>query len=76
MTTGIGEQVALAGMARLADYAITMAIAGLIERPVIVEFVRKLEAEGKTPDQITDALQAMALSSESAARNEVRNTPQ
>ena len=43
---------------KLADLAITAFQAGL-ERQVVVDRIKELEAQGKTPDELADALRSM-----------------
>lgn len=52
---------------KLLDLALAAVQAGF-ERQAVVEKVRELEAAGASPDQITDALQAMAKQSEADAQ--------
>ena len=63
------------GMWKLADFAITLALAG-IDRLAIVEKVRTMEEAGATPDEITDALQAMRKASEAKAQADINAAPQ
>ncbi|MDH4172139.1 MAG: hypothetical protein OEW90_04995 [Betaproteobacteria bacterium] len=58
------------GLARLADFLITAALAG-IEREALVHDVRTMESEGATPDQITDALEAKRIASETEAQDKI-----
>lgn len=62
--------VAERGIARLADYLFTAALAGLAREPII-DKVRKMEADGATPDQITDTLQADRQQSEIDAQRQI-----
>lgn len=58
------------GIARLVDFAFTAALAGL-ERAPIVAKVREMEAAGKLPDEITDALQDGRKQSEVDAQKKI-----
>lgn len=63
-----------AGVARLVDYAFTLALAGMEREPIVAQ-VRQWEQEGKTPDEITDALQAGRKDSEVQAQADIDNAP-
>lgn len=60
------------GVAKLADVLITLALAGM-ERTSIVAKVREMEDQGKSNDEITDALQAMTKASEAEAQGKIDN---
>ena len=68
--SAIGAAIAEQGLARLVDWAFTAAQAGLERAPIVVR-VREMEAAGKSPDEITDALQAGRKQSELDAQKKV-----
>jgi hypothetical protein len=75
MEMTIAEAAASAALARLADAAITAALAGM-ERTIVVDHVRAMEDKGATPDQITDSLQSMAKESADKARAAIAAAPE
>lgn len=66
--------IAEKGMAKLADFAFTLALAGIAREP-FVDYVRKREAEGATPDQITDELYVMRQQSEKDTQTKIDALP-
>lgn len=60
--------------AKLADLAIAAVQAGL-ERQVVVGEIQKMADEGKTAEQITEALANMAKTSEDSAQTAINNLP-
>lgn len=62
------------GLARLADWIFTAALAGM-EREPIVDLVRKRADDGATPDEITDELQAMRQQSEVDTQKTIDEAP-
>jgi len=61
-------------LAKFLDLGFTLALAG-IERVAAVEKARTMEEAGASPDEITDALQAMRKESEAAAQRKVDAAP-
>lgn len=59
-------------MWKLVDLGFSLALAGL-ERMETVDYVRKREDEGASPDQITDELQARRQKSENDAQAKIDN---
>lgn len=57
-------------LAKLLDVGISVFMAG-IERSAIVAKVEEMETAGATPDEITDALQAMRQQSEADAQKAI-----
>jgi len=57
-------------VAKIVDLALTAFMAG-IERQAIVEDLRKMEAAGATPDEMTDALQAMRQAQEAKTQAKI-----
>jgi len=57
-------------VAKIVDLALTAFMAG-IERQPIVEEIRKMEAAGATPDEMTDALQAMRQAQEAKTQAKI-----
>ena len=68
------DPIAVAGVARLLDFAFTAVLAG-IERSAIVNKVREMEAAGASMDDITDALQAMRKQAEVEAQAKIDALP-
>lgn len=68
------EELAAVGIARLVDFAFTALEAGIARGP-IVEKVREMEASGATPEEITEALQAMRQASEKEAQDKIDQLP-
>jgi hypothetical protein len=61
-------------IASLLDLGISLVLAGM-ERSVIVSKVQEMETAGATPDEITDALQAMRQQSEADAQKAIDDSP-
>jgi len=57
-------------VAKIVDMAFTLLEAGIARQP-IVEEIRKMESAGATPDEMTDALQAMRQSQEAKTQAKI-----
>jgi len=73
--SAIGAAIAEQGMAKLADWIFTAALAGLERAPLVAQ-VREMEAAGKSPDEITDALQKGRQEAEVEAQGKVDRAPE
>jgi len=66
--------IAERGLARLADFVFTQALAGAERAPLVAQ-VREMEAAGKGPDEITDTMQSGRKQSEVDAQKKVDAAP-
>lgn len=70
IATTIAAPLVEKGAARLADFVITLTLAGFAREPIVAT-VRDMEGKGATPDEITDALIAWRKKSEDEAQAEI-----
>ena len=64
------DPILMTGVAKIIDLAFTAWLAGMEREPIVAK-VREMEAAGATMKEITDALEAMRVQSESDAQAKI-----